>query len=83
MTVQLELDFLPAYLEAAISELHDFAVSVSQLPFNQNQILVYRDMERQASDLKHYAFLHNFIDWNQYEHFSTLMDKSSVIFWSV
>lgn len=83
MTIQLELDFLPSYVHTAIADLRAFAVAVSRSSFKQGYILRYRKMECQASDLKTYAFLHGYIDFNEWDYLSSLMDESSFIFWSV
>lgn len=84
MTIQLELNFLPAYAFSASAELRAFAVSASALTysFKDQYFSHYKALQRQASDLKNYAFLHDFINDEEYAVLSNSILESSDLFWS-
>lgn len=83
MTIQLELDFLPAYAFAAVSELRTFAFSMfgCSFCFKDQHFAHYKKLQRQASDLKNYAFLHDYIGSEEYTDLCNLIIESSDIFW--
>ncbi|AXH77943.1 MAG: hypothetical protein [Inoviridae sp.] len=83
MTIQLELDFLPAYAFESASELRTFAFSIFGCSHNFTSLNFphYKKLQRQATDLKNYAFLNGYIDDVEYTHLSNLIIESSDIFW--
>lgn len=86
MTIQLELDFLPSYAFSAADDLYLLAVSFSSIiaaPFSEKEKYFYdlQKLQRQAIDLKNYAFLHDFIDGDEYAYLSKLIIDSSDRFW--
>lgn len=87
MTIQLELNFLPSYAYSACEDLYAFAVSFSSLfssthAEKEKYFFDYQKLQRQAIDLKNYAFLHDFIDCDEYSYLSKSIVESSDIFWS-
>ena len=84
MTIQLELDFLPSYAFSACSDLRAFAVSFSSSSFflKEKHLSQYKKLQRQAVDLKNYAFLHDFIGSEEYADISNSILESSDLFWS-
>jgi len=84
MTIQLELDFLPSYAFSACADLRAYAVSRSacSFAFKDRYFSRYKKLQRQANDLKNYAFLHDFIGSEEYVDLSNSILESSDIFWS-
>ena len=83
MTIQLELNFLPVYAFSAVSELRAYALSRSGLShaFKDRYFFHYKKLQRQAIDLKNYAFLHGYICDNEYVDLSNSILDSSDIYW--
>lgn len=82
MTIQLELDFVASYADLACLDLRAFAVSASTLLFREHYLPRFKALQRQANDLKNFAFLHDFIDGDEYSRLSNSIIESSDIFWS-
>lgn len=84
MTIQLELDFLPSYAFQACSELRAFSVSLSGRPFflKEKHLSRYLKLLREAKDLKHYAFMQNYIECEEYALLFNSILESSDIYWS-
>ena len=84
MTIQLELDFLTSYAFDACLDLHIFATSISNSNsfLKNNYIFRLKELQRQATDLRNHAFLHDYINWEEYEFLSDSIFASSDLFWS-
>lgn len=87
MTIQLELNFLPSYAFSSAEDLYLFAVSFSSLFHSthaekEKYFYDFQKLQRQALDLKNFAFLHDFIDCDEYAYLSKSIIESSDIFWS-
>jgi len=87
MTIQLELDFLPSYAFSASADLYVIATFFSSLVTSthaekEKYFFDFQKLQRQAIDLKNYAFLHDYIDGDEYSRLSKLIIESSDLFWS-
>lgn len=87
MTIQLELNFLPSHAFSSAEDLYLFAVSFSSLfafthAEKEKYFFDYQKLQRQAIDLKNHAFLHGYIDGDEYEYLSNSILESSDLFWS-
>ena len=84
MTIQLELDFLPSYAFVACADLRALSISFSTCPFSlkEKHLSHYLNLLFQASDLKLYAFLNDYISCDEYAFLSNSTLESSDIYWS-
>lgn len=82
MTIQLELNFFPAYAFDAVDSLYAFALASSFVANKPRYLPRYKALQRQASDLKNYAFFHGYIDADAYAYLSNAIHESSDLFWS-
>ncbi|AXH75721.1 MAG: putative membrane protein [Inoviridae sp.] len=82
MTIQLELNFFPSYACDAVDSLYVFSLACSVVPHNSRYINRYKALQRQAIDLKNYAFLHGYIDSDTYAYLANSIHESADLFWS-
>lgn len=82
MIIQLELNFFPSYACDAVDSLYVFSLACSVVPHNARYINRYKALQRQAIDLKNYAFLHGYIDVDQYAYLANSIHESADLFWS-
>lgn len=82
MTIQLELNFLPGYALDAAGSLYAFALAASTVTNKPRYLSRYKALQRQATDLKNYAFFHGYIDGDFYAYLSNSILESSDLFWS-
>lgn len=82
MTIQLELNFLTDYAFDAVASLYMFALASSAVTNKPRYLPRYKALQRQATDLKNYAFFHGYIDGDVYAYLSNSILESSDLFWS-
>ena len=82
MTIQLELNFLPLYAFDALDSLYKFALASSTVTDKPRYLPRYKALQRQATDLKNYAFFHGYIDADIYAFLSNSILECSDLFWS-
>lgn len=82
MTIQLELNFFPSYAFDAADSLYTFALACSVVSNKSRYSSRYAKLQRQALDLKNYAFFHGYIDGDDYAFLSNAIHESSDLFWS-
>lgn len=82
MTIQLELNFLPSYAFSSAEDLYLIALACSTVTNKSRYLPIYRALQRQASDLKNYAFFYGYIDCDEYAYLSKSIIESSDIYWS-
>jgi len=82
MTIQLELNFLPAYACDAVDSLYMFSLACSGVTNKSRYLPRYKSRQTQAQDLVNYAHLNGYIDFEQYAYFSNAILESSDLFWS-
>ena len=88
MTIQLELNFLPTYAFKACEDLYAFAVSFASFStdtdaLTEKYFFHYRELQREAMDLKGHAFLNGYISVEDFEFLSDLVLDSSSLYWGV
>lgn len=82
MTIQLEFNFISVYAFESVYHLHVFSLASSTIANQSRNLARYKELHRQATDLKNYAFLHDYITVDEYERLTNLIFESAELVWS-